>query len=85
MCNLLVLVLYLNIWYRLTVPFSQTYEPILKKRIRILFRQEKQSAMYCTRLRNQRDVLDGYVMCRRVQTVNFLLTRGVIAARLRNT
>ena len=41
MYNSLVLVLYLNIWYRFTVPFSETYEAILKKRIRILFRQEK--------------------------------------------
>ena len=44
--------------------------------------------MYCTRLRNQSDVNSatyGYVMCRRLQTLNFLLTRGVIAARLKNT
>ena len=44
--------------------------------------------MSCTRLRNQRDVISatyGYVVCRRLQTLNFLLTRGVIAARLKNT
>ena len=41
MCNSLVLVLNLNIWYRFTVPFSETYKSILKKLIRILFRQEK--------------------------------------------
>ena len=83
-----VLVLNLNIWYRFTVPFSETYKSILKKTYGYYLDKKKQSAMYCTRLRNQRDILYaayGYVMCRCLQTVNFLLTRGVIAARLRNT
>ena len=39
--NSLVLVLNLTIWYRFTVPFSETYKLIFKKPKRILFRQEK--------------------------------------------